>query len=333
MARFRSTPPRGGRRVLGGQTHEADLVSIHAPARGATRLRLDRRRGLQVSIHAPARGATEPMRPSAEPLRFRSTPPRGGRRLCRAARPAGGGVSIHAPARGATGRPLVLYSRQTVSIHAPARGATVDGAFYRGVVVVVSIHAPARGATMLLTRCEPLPSRFRSTPPRGGRRPPKPVRCTLSPFRSTPPRGGRRPTRRQARRSPDVSIHAPARGATNRAWCAAAEQGGFDPRPREGGDPMPSCATCGRRCFDPRPREGGDPSGSRGSPVWPRFRSTPPRGGRPLRRPSARAEGRVSIHAPARGATRAFSSPGDEMCSFDPRPREGGDAGSTAAWA
>jgi len=34
------------------------LVSIHAPARGATIVNYDRFQILQVSIHAPARGAT-----------------------------------------------------------------------------------------------------------------------------------------------------------------------------------------------------------------------------------------------------------------------------------
>ena len=55
-------------------------VSIHAPARGATRARLPRRPVRTVSIHAPARGATA-VRARVEPVER---------------------VSIHAPARGAT---------------------------------------------------------------------------------------------------------------------------------------------------------------------------------------------------------------------------------------
>ena len=93
-------------------------VSIHAPAWGATSKGAGHcRRSVSVSIHAPAWGATA--EPHAERLRggnheFQSTPPRGGRRACRAA------PAIHAPAWGATttgrfqstpprgGRPMTL---------------------------------------------------------------------------------------------------------------------------------------------------------------------------------------------------------------------------------
>ena len=145
-------------------------VSIHAPARGATRLRArppSRCRSFNsraregrdsvrrcacrvregVSIHAPARGATL-----------------GGSFASDAAK-----VSIHAPARGATTSPLLaLYvsakfqftrprgarlvrrlraeAGDVVSIHAPARGATVSEIAHDHRLIV-SIHAPARGAT------------------------------------------------------------------------------------------------------------------------------------------------------------------------------------------
>ena len=55
------------------------LVSIHAPARGAT---MDYRQGQvmgSVSIHAPARGATDYIVVMRTPGEFQSTPPRGGR--------------------------------------------------------------------------------------------------------------------------------------------------------------------------------------------------------------------------------------------------------------
>jgi len=58
----------------------AMLVSIHAPARGATQRYPVKHTAKIVSIHAPARGATQPH----------------GMPRCRA------NVSIHAPARGAT---------------------------------------------------------------------------------------------------------------------------------------------------------------------------------------------------------------------------------------
>ena len=81
MRRFRSTPPREGRprrgaarcrkpqsfdprpprggddRAQKGKQVDAE-VSIHAPARGATRLESRGAEQIQVSIHAPAREAT-----------------------------------------------------------------------------------------------------------------------------------------------------------------------------------------------------------------------------------------------------------------------------------
>ena len=167
---FQSTPPRGGRRVsrfpqstlvsfnprprAGGDpkvSTEDDSrvnVSIHAPARGATRLRPPVGGGQQVSIHAPARGAT--MSPAAATAwkMFQSTPPRGGRQPWLAEADQRVVVSIHAPARGATrgaGDRLMPASPEFQST--PPRGGRltmpVDSQGYE----VVSIHAPARGAT------------------------------------------------------------------------------------------------------------------------------------------------------------------------------------------
>ena len=159
-----------------------------------------------VSIHAPARGATshdDAIRHAASV--FLSTPPREGRHLtsenppphqCFYPRPRARGdnaspcsaiprvrfsprprargdvprgllcrphrVSIHAPARGAT-ISASEAGHGSVSIHAPARGATC----HPRAATVVSIHAPARGATL---SCIDFSDRFRSTPPREGRR-------------------------------------------------------------------------------------------------------------------------------------------------------------------
>ena len=56
--RFQSTRPRGARPFFVYEGLGADKVSIHAPARGATREHRPRHRQAHVSIHAPARGAT-----------------------------------------------------------------------------------------------------------------------------------------------------------------------------------------------------------------------------------------------------------------------------------
>ena len=100
---FQSTHPRGVRRNAEIISKTADLVSIHAPAWGATRPAKDWPRKRRVSIPAPAWGATFGV---------------GG--LSRA-----GIVSIHAPAWGATGHMAGGVQQQAVSIHAPAWGATI----------------------------------------------------------------------------------------------------------------------------------------------------------------------------------------------------------------
>ncbi len=63
---FQSTRPRGARLRHLGRLRGRALVSIHAPARGATGNRDGQARGDPVSIHAPARGATNPKNKSSK---------------------------------------------------------------------------------------------------------------------------------------------------------------------------------------------------------------------------------------------------------------------------
>ena len=50
--------PAGGATKIGGQWYDSDDVSIHAPAGGATQSLTSALRAFGVSIHAPAGGAT-----------------------------------------------------------------------------------------------------------------------------------------------------------------------------------------------------------------------------------------------------------------------------------
>ncbi len=159
-------------------------VSIHAPARGATKRQ---HHNQQVSIHAPARGALQSI------IQFQSTRPHGARRApFRHTRHNESGVSIHAPARGATA---------TITSAAKSSARTV------------SIHAPARGATISAFACCNL-AKFQSTRPHGAR----PSNITAGAdhfeFQSTRPHGARRLGISFHCRINAVSIHAPARGAT-----------------------------------------------------------------------------------------------------------------------
>ena len=146
------------------------------------------------------------------------------------------GVSIHAPARGATVA-LLFQIISTLFQSTRPRGARLDRPDGELHTAGVSIHAPARGATDSGRQLTD-EIRFQSTRPRGARPATFQNYNVLKKFQSTRPRGARRDcanhaadlasfnpraregrdqARFQHRRANDVSIHAPARGATSRA--------------------------------------------------------------------------------------------------------------------
>ncbi len=187
-----------------------------------------------VSIHAPARGATcSPLFQGLNPAVFQSTRPHGARpagttpRVRRAgfnprARTGRDPVSVdRSPApfcfnpRARTGRDQLHRTRGHWSTRFNPRARTgrdqrVERVGHR---VGVSIHAPARGATMpAITRVST--DMFQSTRPHGAR-----LLCRAAPgrlywFQSTRPHGARRVLHSANTPQPRVSIHAPARGAT-----------------------------------------------------------------------------------------------------------------------
>ena len=233
-----------------------------------------------VSIHAPARGATVSSRSRKRTsCSFQSTRPRGARPALPCARRDGSRVSIHAPARGATPK-LGLPSSWPIGFNPRAR----EGRDWRCNTPTGTsrcFNPRAREGRDRLTRpiritrpcfnpraregrdyryClqRAVHKEFQSTRPRGAR----PARHTCSQprrtFQSTRPRGARRPVLHVLHDDVDVSIHAPARGATRRHLRAS------DPRivsihaPARGatrrGRSLPSAGNC----FNPRAREGRD---------------------------------------------------------------------------
>ena len=108
------------------------------------------------------------------------------------------------------------------------------------------------------------------------------------------------------------------------------------------------------KSFDPRPRGGSDSRLTGHIHQMRLFRSTPPRGERRGRREASADRGRVSIHAPAGGATSPLPDVGHERIvsihapaggatarrstgcdrrrSFDPRPRGGSDVHGVYHW-
>ena len=194
-------------------------------------------------------------------------------------------------------------------------------------VTTVSIHAPAKGAT----DTDPTPpfsaACFDPRPREGGDVTTGRGSAPSQRFRSTPPRRGRRFARSSAFHCRLVSIHAPAKGATRTAADMASGIAGFDPRPREGGDD-PGCPVFRRvdgGVSIHAPAKGATAMRGLSSRCIDRFRSTPPRRGRPSDATRSCTRAVVSIHAPAKGAT-PWAGPGTPSRGcFDPRPREGGD--------
>ncbi len=179
--------PRRGR---GGT---AALVSIHAPAWGATNanespFRLmkcfnSRTRvgcdGTPAGLCPPGRSGFNPrtrvgcdvknLLKFSQKALFQSTHPRGVRRLPRCRQTRRGHVSIHAPAWGAT--PSTTAWTKWGACFNPRTRVGCDRHHHptKGNTGMVSIHAPAWGATQTVHSTTPLPPQFQSTHPRGVR--------------------------------------------------------------------------------------------------------------------------------------------------------------------
>ena len=145
----------------------------------------------------------------------------------------------------------------------------------------ISIHAPARGATVPPLVDDGVGKISIHAPARG---------ATISETVRT-------------HETAAISIHAPARGATRRFSSENPFLTYFNPRTREGCDSNAVCAADEHKYFNPRTREGCDMRGKMSYQDLAIFQSTHPRGVRRTRYPTNNLQHRISIHAPARGAT------------------------------
>ena len=100
-----------------------------------------------------------------------------------------------------------------------------------------------------------------------------------------------------------VSIHAPAGGATRSKCNMYPRRVRFNPRARRGRDYSIRATGFCVGCFNPRARRGRDISGSGLLGKMLKFQSTRPQGARHIERVRSPAYSKVSIHAPAGGAT------------------------------
>ena len=167
---------------------------------------------------------------------------------------------------------------------------------------MVSIHAPARGGDDTPLCAQERPSVSIHAPARGGD-----------------------PGDQDVPGSVRVSIHAPARGGDGQSGHCWHGWEVFQSTPPHGGRLRCPLLDCTIHCFNPRPRTGGRRTG------WPiivpttTFQSTPPHGGATRVRPAHVHRQRVSIHAPARGATLPARDTGRRAGVSIHAPARGGD--------
>ncbi|KFJ10953.1 hypothetical protein DR66_1530 [Delftia acidovorans] len=188
-----------------------------------------------------------------------------------------GPVSIHAPARGATvdidflGKPHMFQSTRP-------HGARPKPVSYHGGSVWFQSTRP-HGARPMPPLVIDMASKFQSTRPHGARRFCSGAACAIREVSIHAPARGATPLLTHAGGQDDVSIHAPARGATTRTRRAALQQEFQSTRPH-GARPSPALRSTSCHRFNPRARTGRD-----------------------VERCQRRHVCAVSIHAPARGAT------------------------------
>ena len=122
-----------------------------------------------------------------------------------------------------------------------------------------------------------------------------------------------------------ISIHAPAKGATVSWTFVSAFCNNFNPRSREGSDlhciPLPICSTY----FNPRSREGSDCTGRVPHRRWYTISIHAPAKGATRTNRVVYISLIISIHAPAKGATICGRKFDTENKYFNPRSREGSD--------
>ena len=242
--------------VKSDQFTRLDLVSIHAPTRGATFFSTSYIKRRMFQSTPPREGRPSSTLAASRQHCFNPRPHREGRHFSRPRissvgcfnprphargdqarrwRHHGSTVSIHAPtARGDVGHEPLHTAVQMVSIHAPTRGATKIR-LRAALRLVVSIHAPARGATerevLFLTS-----GKFQSTPPRGGRPNSLQRVCALTWCFNPRPHAGGDYSALGSMSDNGVSIHAPTRGATPRLFLGTSFDV-FQSTPPRGGRP------------------------------------------------------------------------------------------------
>ena len=146
ISQFQFTPLREGRQQPGAVRGTGGLISIHAPAGGATRVLVCGLKDVLISIHAPAGGATAGLCQAQRACVYFNSRPCGRGDDSRRPGTARRFISIHAPAGGATLSAGCPTKRRTFQF-TPLREGRLYGLLFVVQPWLISIHAPAGGAT------------------------------------------------------------------------------------------------------------------------------------------------------------------------------------------
>ena len=323
-SKFQSTRPRRARLPQVRQQPLVVTVSIHAPAKGATdgpptvssvRLRFNPRaregRDPHDAHRPPVEASFNPRAREGRDVRCGSN--RGLRRRFQSTRPR--------RAR----RMASVLTRAAHCFNPRAREGRDSPCMCSSSLLRQFQSTRPRRARRLAIVSQLFPSRFQSTRPRRARLVSGfAVACVagFNPraregrdlggaavmsiclrFQSTRPRRARRIVHDHHAAAARVSIHAPAKGATSRRVRICLRGRCFNPRAREGRDACHFVFVSLVACFNPRAREGRDARIAEELIVRLPVSIHAPAKGATRKRHVHRTGPRVSIHAPAKGAT------------------------------
>ena len=143
---FQFTPLREGRLTDSCFCFWLDDISIHAPPRGATLLKIATLpHAYNFNSRPSARGDVVERGIVSHQIISIHAPPRGATLVRKAQAPEYERISIHAPPRGATAPPRKRVATKRISIHAPPRGATGSWAVKEGLQSYFNSRPSARG--------------------------------------------------------------------------------------------------------------------------------------------------------------------------------------------
>ena len=189
-----------------------------------------------VSIHAPARGATEPVEPkSVEPVVSIHAPARGAT-IARRLHLVFAHVSIHAPARGATRAVVAAVENALQFQFTRPQGARRPSPCWAAPGRTGFNSRARKGRDGKERYAYKWQTKFQFTRPQGARRVIRPDAIDETMFQFTRPQGARHKTADRFCELTAVSIHAPARGATSIPCFQGSGSACFNSRARKGRD-------------------------------------------------------------------------------------------------